>query len=318
MQSSGVDLTQLESSLPADQLVILPCGPLHVVMTSDPITLNQELQDVHSKYEFLIPLATIPHFYVDKKKMDCRPGQLIVINPGQQHGINRPVKTAAFIALMYKADYLEDLIMRMTGTAAQPFPSEPFLLQSDIQILLTSLIQEHQNKRLGRDLLISSLTDHLAIMLVRHYYQTRQNLMDLYPQPLSEDQLRFQPVIEYMHEHLSEKLNIDQLASLTRMNRFHFIRAFKQAFAHSPYDFLTDLRIAQAKRLLIQTKLSANDIGRLCGFFSASRFSAAFRQSCSMTPSAYRYFAASENRTFENLPDQYSAHDSYFQELPQA
>jgi transcriptional regulator GlxA family with amidase domain len=37
-----------------------------------------------------------------------------------------------------------------------------------------------------------------------------------------------------MQENLEEKLTIDRLAELAHMNRFHFIRAFKQAFGQSP------------------------------------------------------------------------------------
>lgn len=303
MDSDGIDLSDLEMSLPVNEVAVLNCGPLKIVMTSDPISINQDFQDTHTRYEFLLPLIHIPHFFIDKKKLDLRPGQLILINPGQKHGLSKPVKKASFIAVLYQADYMDSLFKNIIGTNAEGFSNELGLLQSDVQTILTSLIQEYKENRPGRTLLIDHLREHLAILLIRHYGQDRQSLLSLYPQPLTESQLRFQPVIEFMHENLSDKLNIDQMAELTQMNRFHFIRAFKQAFDHSPYDFLTELRITQAKRLLVQTKISANEIGRQCGFFSASRFSAAFRQNSGLTPSAYRNFQSHDNPVLDKLSD---------------
>lgn len=185
------------------------------------------------------------------------------------------------------------MINDLTAGKVRPFGNDAFTLNPDIQTLSARIIQEFDESRPGRERLIRAMTDEIAILLIRTYhglgsgddFSLNLNVMQ------DERYLRFRQVIEYMQTHLAEKITIDDLSSMAGMNRFHFIRTFKQAFGKSPYDYLTDLRIEQAKRLLHKGRMPAADIGRQCGFFSASRFSAAFRQATGVTPSRYRHSA---------------------------
>ncbi len=114
------------------------------------------------------------------------------------------------------------------------FLSEQCLLHSEVQAVLVSLITELRETRPARERLAANLTEQLAIQLIRHYHISQLEEPRLFTKPLTEIQSRFQPVLEYMQENLEEKLTIDRLAELAHMNRFHFIRAFKQAFGQSP------------------------------------------------------------------------------------
>ena len=303
MKTDLIDLSPLANILPSDHLVSLPGGPVEILMTSDPVNFSQPIDDIHAHYEFMIPLSVFTHFYIDKRMIECRPGQLLIIKPQVRHGVSRSMRQASFISVYIRSDYLDGLVRELLGPNSTPFLGEQCLLHSEVQTVLSNLISEMRDNRLGRDLLVTNLTQQLVIQLIRHYHINQLEEIRLFDKPLTESQARFQAVLEFMHENLEEKLTIERLAELTRMNRFHFIRAFKQAFGQSPYDFLTDLRITQAKRLLVHTRLSANEIGIQCGFFSASRFSAAFRQNTGMTPSAYRSKVLSEQRSLDHFAE---------------
>ena len=303
MKSDMIDLSNLIKNLPADQIVTLPGGPVEILMTTDPVTFPVAIDNIHDNYEFVIPLSNFSHFFIDKRQIDCRPGQLLIIHPQAHHGVSRPLSMASFISVYVRSDYFDRLTRDLLGSANSNFLCEQCLLHSEVQTVLSSLISEIREQRMGRNRLIEMLCEQLVIQLIHHYHINQLEEVRLFDKPLTESQSRFQPVLEYMHEHLEAKLTIEQLSDLARMNRFHFIRAFKGAFGQSPYDFLTDLRITQAKRLLVHTRLSANEIGIQCGFFSASRFSAAFRQNTGMTPSAYRSKVLSEQRSLEHFGD---------------
>ncbi|MDD2534291.1 MAG: helix-turn-helix transcriptional regulator [Eubacteriales bacterium] len=313
MKPELYDISALANVLPFDHLVTLPGGPVEILMTSNPVNIQNSIEDIHDNYEFLIPITHFSHFFIDKRAVECRPGQLIIIKPHIRHGVSRSIQDMSFISVYVKADYLDHMIREIIGTTNAPFLCEQCLLHSEVQNVIATLINEMRDNRVGRAQLINNLSENLAIQLIRHYHISQLEEIRLFDKPLSEPQARFQNVLEYMHENLEDKLTIEKLADLSRMNRFHFIRAFKQAFGQSPYDFLTDLRITQAKRLLVHTRLSANDIGVQCGFFSASRFSAAFRQNTGITPSAYRTKMISEQRSLEHFPESMAA--PYYSEL---
>jgi AraC-like DNA-binding protein len=235
--------------------------------------------------------------------MECKPGQLIVINPGQLHGSSKNVRKASFISIFFDRMYIDGLIAEITGDSQQ-FPNYVQNLKPEVQELVTRMIEEYRESRYGRTRLLEAMSDQLAVFLIRYYHQPVFTADPAVESKLPFYQSRYSDVIDYMRLHLGEKITIDQMAEIAMMNRYHFIRSFRSSFGSSPYDYLTSMRISHAKNLLASTTLNASDISIRCGFFSPSRFSAAFRNATGMTPSKYRKHALAEKASFsERKPE---------------
>jgi AraC family transcriptional regulator len=99
---------------------------------------------------------------------------------------------------------------------------------------------------------------------------------------------RLAEVVAYVEANLVEELTLARLAAVARLSRFHFSRAFAQATGVPPHTFVVQRRLEAAKALLQATDLSIEHVARRCGFADASHFSARFRRSFGVTPSAYR------------------------------
>ncbi|WP_159882116.1 AraC family transcriptional regulator [Paenibacillus puerhi] len=95
-------------------------------------------------------------------------------------------------------------------------------------------------------------------------------------------------VLEYIHAHYSDDIHIDELASIARQSRFHFIRSFKKNVGLTPYQYVLRLRIEEARRLLERTALSVTEISCSLGFSSPSQFYRAFARMSGLTPEKYR------------------------------
>ncbi|MBD3922524.1 helix-turn-helix transcriptional regulator [Paenibacillus sp. PR3] len=95
-------------------------------------------------------------------------------------------------------------------------------------------------------------------------------------------------VLEFIHAHYTDAITIEDLASIAKQSRFHFIRSFKSSFGVTPYQYVLRLRIDEAKRLLTITDRSITDIGLRLGFSSGSAFYRAFVKSVGVTPEHYR------------------------------
>ena len=63
---------------------------------------------------------------------------------------------------------------------------------------------------------------------------------------------------------------------------------FKRGFGLSLGEFLSRTRVAQVQRLLVTTDRTVLDIALECGFGSASRFHAVFKEQCGQSPADYR------------------------------
>ena len=154
-----------------------------------------------------------------------------------------------------------------------------------IEAIGIMLLTELQQEQLGSKLYIDSLTNALAVNLLRHHTTTKPCL-PIYEGGLPTRQL--QQILDYIDTHLDQDIKLANLAQLLDMSQFHFSRLFKQSIGMSPYQYLIQQRVERAKQLLKQTDYFIADIALECGFNSHSHLSKQFRQFTGMTPKAYR------------------------------
>jgi AraC family transcriptional regulator len=89
-------------------------------------------------------------------------------------------------------------------------------------------------------------------------------------------------------EHVAEHIPLATLAQLARLSPYYFCRAFKQSFGLPPHRYHNDRRIELAKTLLAKPMSSVTDVGLAIGFSETSSFTAAFRKTTGLTPTAFR------------------------------
>ena len=85
-------------------------------------------------------------------------------------------------------------------------------------------------------------------------------------------------------------LSMENVLNATGYNKDHIRRIFIKETGMTPKDYLTDLRITQAKKLLKrqkETHMSINDIGALCGYYDPQYFSRIFKREVGLTPMEY-------------------------------
>lgn len=147
------------------------------------------------------------------------------------------------------------------------------------------LLAEFQQKNPGSRLYIESLSNILAVHLLRQHTAAKPNV-PIYEGGLSQRQLG--QVLDYINDYLHQDIKLADLAELLNMSQYHFCHLFKQAIAVTPYRYLLQQRVERAKQLLKQSDQPIADIAVMCGFNSHSHLSKQFRQLTGMTPTAYR------------------------------
>lgn len=93
---------------------------------------------------------------------------------------------------------------------------------------------------------------------------------------------------DFMAASFGQSLTLDEIARVACLSPNHFLRTFKQVFYQTPHQYLTDLRLQEACKLLNNTDLSIISICCLVGFESASSFSLLFRRHFGVSPEQYR------------------------------
>jgi AraC family transcriptional regulator len=99
---------------------------------------------------------------------------------------------------------------------------------------------------------------------------------------------RLRQVLNYVEANMSEPIQLDDLALVAKLSRFHFGRAFQNAMGESPLAFVGRRRLETAKRMLKETDDAISVVARRCGFHSQSHFAANFRKFTGCAPTVYR------------------------------
>jgi AraC-like DNA-binding protein len=86
----------------------------------------------------------------------------------------------------------------------------------------------------------------------------------------------------------SEPLDLDALALVAGVSKFHFTRCFAATYGETPMRYLTRRRIERAQDLLRSANLTVTEICMAVGFSSLGSFSSRFTQLVGETPTAYR------------------------------
>jgi transcriptional regulator of acetoin/glycerol metabolism/AraC-like DNA-binding protein len=96
-------------------------------------------------------------------------------------------------------------------------------------------------------------------------------------------------VREHVEAHLSESMDLAELAAIAGLSVYHFARAFKQSAGVTPHHYLVYRRIERAQEMLARSKLPLSGIALATGFSDQSHLARHFRQMLGMTPGQFRW-----------------------------
>ncbi|TMU50956.1 AraC family transcriptional regulator [Flagellimonas algicola] len=95
-------------------------------------------------------------------------------------------------------------------------------------------------------------------------------------------------VLEYIHNHLDEKIDVKALAELSHFSPFHFHRITRAMLGEPIGAYINRVRLEAAAKMIRYTTLSMEEIGYNIGYETPSSLTKAFKQHFGVTPSAYR------------------------------
>ncbi len=100
---------------------------------------------------------------------------------------------------------------------------------------------------------------------------------------------------DYMYSCYQEPITLDTLASICYLNPCYLLREFKRLFGITPHQYLTAIRLENARQQLGDTQKSMTEILSESGFSDLSSFSKLFKRSYLASPSHFRMAADRKN-----------------------
>lgn len=123
-----------------------------------------------------------------------------------------------------------------------------------------------------------SVSDGMRVLASSSFSHTESNV----------ESSRIQKVKMYVNDHYSEPLKLDEIADLVGMSPVAFSRFFRQRTGRTLSDYIIDIRLGYAARMLVDSSKNISEICYECGFNNLSNFNRTFKAKRNYTPRDFR------------------------------
>ena len=163
-------------------------------------------------------------------------------------------------------------------------------------IRILNLLLHHYERR-GRNAaeIEKMLQNYNLLDRIQSLQEIRQKIMEMVMECVSTESVadantrsKIQMAIGYIQEHFAENLTVNVLAEHYGMSPNYFSSMFKKEMSRSAVNYITELRINQARELLYHSELSVVDISKKVGYEDSQYFFRVFKKYLGMTPLQYR------------------------------
>lgn len=236
-------------------------------------------RDYHDSFLLLFCMNGSGIVTFDGSELELTPGQAILLDCHHPHSyctaheLNWEFLWIHFNGAMAKTYY--DLV---NPEGAHPLD---FAHNEEFTGLFTRLSESLSDKDIAGSLLHSSQIEGLLRM------SASLRLQAVATSSASIDET-IKKAVRYLQENFASPVSLNDLCDDLHISKYHFVRSFKKIMGIPPYSFLINYRITQAKRMLVTTGLSVEEIADKTGFKDCAGFISSFKSHVGETPLHYR------------------------------
>ncbi len=260
---------------------------------------HEEDMFIHTHADFselVIVVSGSAIHVVGKESFAIQKGDVFVINRGTSHGyINAEGFQICNIMFRPEDLFQEPFAFNASEGFQALFVVEPYLTKKNqfksrltldvkefevVYDIIEQMQKEYDQALVGNQVALRSMFYLLIVKLSRIY---------TFPDKIKGFQaINIAKSVSFIEQHYSNKLTLKQLAKISYMSERNFSRVFVNAYGMTPFTYITNVRLTNAKRLLQTSNLSISLISEQCGFTENSFFTRCFHKKYGLSPSQYR------------------------------
>ena len=235
-------------------------------------------------------------FYIDKGSVEfgledsvtnVKAGDVIFMHPGTNHY----VKKKEGIDYHYYAMVFDSSVL---GTKGDPVRntldsirvSHFIRLPDAVLMKIRDATNFSQDKTFGHEIFVKSvLYDIISCVILTNQYV---EITDNRRAPQRHTVNAIEDALNYIREHYSENITLDDILKITSYSKSHFIRLFKKNMGMNLTDYVNKYRIEKSCLELIYTSKNITEIATENGFNTVQYFSKIFKNYMKCTPKQYQ------------------------------
>mgnify|MGYP001299843210 CR=1 FL=1 len=244
----------------------------------------------HKEMEILAIHSGTLEVHIEDEVHLIPPGGVVVIGPSQLHR-DRSLEALHYTILQFDLQpYFEQSTLpyirlfsdQNTPLSKLNYEFENEEIRSAIYHCVTEIFRETQEKQSGYEIAVNVLIKKILLILLRN--DTRKVLTaNLHP-----DVMRLKPALDYIDEHICEKVSVENAAKRVGMSYYYFVKYFRRTMGMNFTEFVNYKKIKTAERILLTKKMPVSSVGESIGMPNMAHFYKVFRKYNHCSPNEYR------------------------------
>ncbi|ABR46771.1 helix-turn-helix- domain containing protein, AraC type [Alkaliphilus metalliredigens QYMF] len=244
----------------------------------------------HDQYEIYYLLSGERHYFIKDRIFHVKSGTLVLINRQDVHRTtDADTQDHVRVLLNFSKDYLLSspyVIALLDGLFMNNNYVIPFLSaeQQYVEVLLDKMIHEIEHQSTGFQVALQALLMDLLVYTSRYIESNRHDVLA----PPSQVHEKISQIVQYINTNYQTPLTLSSVAQNFFVSQYYLSRTFKQATGFTFVEYINNIRIREAQRLLRETNHKVIDISEAVGFGSISHFGRVFKEVTRFSPLNYR------------------------------
>ena len=267
--------------------LLCPLGGFFIERVKNYNAYNMDFQQYHDCYEIFLMLDGERYIFCNDVFYTLKKGDLLIINPFELHyGESRNSQFYERYVMNFYPDSFDCIFTPDEITSLTQRLSTRLIHLDDTQLETVcgyfKNAEEHSkdSSSISQKLLyanIAELINSISLITPSTKPQAQKNLP---PEIIS--------AIHYINSNYAENISLDKISSKVHISKYHFCRTFKNTTGATFLEYLHNVRLSNAHKLLITTDIPLSEIAKQAGFSSASHLSRMFGEEYGCTPKAIR------------------------------
>ncbi|MEW6304660.1 MAG: AraC family transcriptional regulator [Verrucomicrobiota bacterium] len=249
----------------------------------------------HPEYQLTLVLKSRGHRLVGDNLTPLQAGDLVLVGSNLPHvwhqDENRGGAANAVHAIIVR--FLDTFLGNDFLEIPEAEPVRQLLKRAGRGLLVTGRTRELVAARMEQLTETSGMGRIAELLAILHLLARSKDLQPIasagfVPSLASEDQGRMGRVCDYIHAHLTEDIDREAVAAEAHLSVGAFSRFFKLRTGKTLPEYVNELRVGRACRMLVEEDTKVTDIALECGFRNLANFNRRFREITKVTPRDYR------------------------------
>ena len=254
--------------------------------------VSMKTNHYHDDYEIYYLLEGYRHYFIKDKVYDIKKGDLVFVEKNEIHKtFHAGAPYHKRLLINFKKSYLNNILVETNNyDLLSCFHENNYVLrlkedeQKQIENLLFKMLSEYDNPINSSSIFLKIMLTEFLIISDRFFV----NAPSCHIETSNPIHKKISEIITYINKNYVENLTLDYLSKHFFISTYYLSRTFKKITGLNLTQYVNTIRVKEAEKLLLTTRLNITNISEEVGYDSITHFGRVFKSITGVSPLKYK------------------------------